>query len=555
MESVTEVRALPGEQHAPRETSGVAATVGVAPDPSLKEPLRVSRVATDRPDGADRPSAVIVLAAGEGTRMRSTTPKVLHDLGGRSLLGHALAAASSVTPEHLVVVVRHDRDAVAAHAVSQVPAVLVADQDDVPGTGRAVQCGLDALPSGALDDGSVVLVTCGDVPLLSAQTLHRLVETHTAAGAALTVLTATLPDPTGYGRVVRGEDGAVMAIVEQKDASETQRAIHETNSGVYAFDAGVLARALPRLGRANASGEVYLTDVVGLAREEGRVVTAMTIEDVWQTEGVNDRAQLSRLHAEANRRTVRAHQLAGVTVVDPATTWVDATVVLDQDVTLLPNVQLHGETTLCAGARVGPDTTLTDMIVGPGATVVRSHASGSRIGAGATVGPFSYLRPGTDLGVKGKIGGFVETKNSSIGAGSKVPHLSYVGDAQIGESTNIGAASVFVNYDGLTKHRTVVGDHVRVGSDTMLIAPVEIGDGAYTAAGSVITSDVPAGALAVARGVQRTVAGWVARRRPGSAADRAAAAAQARETDATAAGRHDTETSPSTHQTETGATP
>ncbi len=535
-----------------------AATVAPAPDPSTEELVRVSRVATVHPDAVEPPAAVVVLAAGEGTRMRSSTPKVLHDLAGRSLLGHAMAAAAGVGADHLVVVVRHDRDAVAAHAVAQVPTALVADQDEVPGTGRAVQCGLDALPAGALGEGAVVLVTCGDVPLLRADTLCALVEAHRSAGAALTVLTATLPDPAGYGRIVRGDDGRVEAIVEQKDASEAQRAITETNSGVYAFDAGLLARALPRLGRANASGEVYLTDVVGLAREEGRVVTAMTTDDVWQTEGVNDRAQLSRLHAEANRRTVRAHQLAGVTVVDPATTWVDATVVLDRDVTLLPNVQLHGETSVASGARVGPDTTLTDVVVGEGASVVRAQAIGSRIGAGATVGPFSYLRPGTDLGPRGKIGGFVETKNSSIGAGSKVPHLSYVGDAQIGEGTNVGAATVFVNYDGQTKHATVVGDHVRIGSDTMLVAPLQIGDGAYTAAGSVITADVPPGAMAVARGLQRTVAGWVVRKRPGSASARAAAAAQARgsattdTTDATPPAAP-TPTAP-TAPTQTGAT-
>ena len=477
-----------------------------------------------------RPAAVVVLAAGSGTRMRSATPKVLHEIGGRSLLGHALAAAAGAGPEHLVVVVRHDRDAVAAHALAHAPAAVVADQDEVPGTGSAVRAGLAALAAtgAALDPASTVLVTYGDVPLLTTQTLRDLVAAHQGSPHAVTVLTADLPDPTGYGRVVRGEDGTgeVLAIVEQRDATPAQRAITEVNSGIYAFEAGVLAAALPRLGRDNAAGEAYLTDVLALARADGRTVAALRTDDVWQTEGVNDRVQLSRLHAEANRRAVEAHQRAGVTVVDPATTWVDATVVLDADVTLLPGTQLHGQTCVASGARVGPDTTLVDVVVGAGASVVRTHATGSRIGAGATVGPFSYLRPGTDLGAGGKIGAFVEVKASSIGTGSKVPHLSYVGDATIGTGTNVGAATVFVNYDGVAKHRTVVGDHVRIGADNMLIAPVTVGDGAYTAAGSVITADVPAGALAVARGLQRTVAGWVERRRPGSSSARAAAAAR-----------------------------
>ena len=476
-----------------------------------------------------RPAAVVVLAAGSGTRMRSATPKVLHEIGGRSLLGHALAAAAGTDPEHLVVVVRHDRDAVAAHALVHAPAAVVADQDEVPGTGSAVRAGLDALAAtgAVLDPAATVLVTYGDVPLLTARTLLDLLAAHQGGSDAVTVLTADLPDPTGYGRVVRADGGEVLAVVEQRDATPAQRAITEVNSGIYAFDAGVLAAALPRLGRDNAAGEEYLTDVVALARADGRTVGALGLADAWQTEGVNDRVQLARLGAEANRRAVEAHQRAGVTVVDPATTWVDATVVLEADVTLLPGTQLHGRTRVASGARVGPDTTLVDVLVGAGASVVRTHATGSRIGAGATVGPFSYLRPGTDLGAGGKIGAFVEVKASTIGTGSKVPHLSYVGDATIGQGTNVGAATVVVNYDGVAKHRTVVGDHVRIGSDTMLVAPVAVGDGAYTAAGSVITDDVPAGALAVARGLQRTVVGWVERRRAGTAPARAAAAARA----------------------------
>ena len=471
-----------------------------------------------------RPAAVIVLAAGEGTRMKSSTPKVLHRIGGRSLLAHAISAARAVDPTRLVVVVRHQRDQVAGHVGEVDPEALVADQDDVPGTGRAVQCALGALPDG--ETGTVV-VTSGDVPLLAGDTLAALVASHTRGGNAVTVLTAEVPDPTGYGRVIRTGSGEVTAIVEQKDADEAQRAVREINAGIYAFAGDVLAKALARVGRDNAQGEVYLTDVLAIARGDGGRVAAHRVDDVWQTEGVNDRVQLARMGAELNRRLLERHMRAGVTVVDPATTWVDTGVRLGRDVTLLPGTQLHGETEVGDGATVGPDTTLRDVAVGAGATVVRSHGSDSEIGPGASVGPFTYLRPGTRLGARGKLGAFVETKNSVIGEGSKVPHLSYVGDADIGEGANIGAATVFVNYDGVAKHRTTVGDHARVGSDTMLVAPLTVGDGAYTAAGSVVTEDVPPGAMAVARGRQRNVEGWVERRRAGTPA--AEAARRARE--------------------------
>lgn len=463
--------------------------------------------------------------------MKSVTPKVLHRIGGRSLLGHALAAARSLDPEHLVVVVRHERDAVAGHVADLDAKALIADQDEVKGTGRAVECGLSVLPVGLT---GVVVVTYGDVPLLTPDTLAALVAAHADTGSAVTVLTAEVADPTGYGRVLRGEDGEIVGIVEHKDATPAQRAVREINSGIYAFDAEFLTEALQRVETANAQGEKYLTDVLKLARDAGLAVTAVGTEDLWEVEGVNDRVQLAALGRELNHRLLTAWMRAGVTVVDPATTWVDVDVRLAPDVTLLPGVQLFGTTRIEPGATVGPDTTLTDCVVDSGASVVRSHGSGARIRAGATVGPFSYLRPGTDLGPKGKIGAFVETKSAVIGAGSKVPHLSYVGDATIGEGSNIGAATVFVNYDGVHKHKTVVGDQVRVGSDTMLVAPVTIGDGAYTAAGSVITDDVPPGAMAVARGRQRNVEGWVLRRRAGTAAAAAATAAASATTAAAA---------------------
>jgi bifunctional UDP-N-acetylglucosamine pyrophosphorylase/glucosamine-1-phosphate N-acetyltransferase len=417
------------------------------------------------------------------------------------------------------VVVRHERDRVAAHVAEVDPAAVLADQDEVPGTGRAVACGLGVLPE--LPGGTVV-VTYGDVPLLAADTLQALVTAHREAGNAVTVLTAHVPDPTGYGRIVRDPDGAVARIVEHRDATEAERAVSEINSGIYAFDADVLAGALGRIGAANAQGEVYLTDVIGIARADGLAVGALVIDDVAQVEGVNDRVQLAALGAELNRRVLQAWMRSGVTVVDPATTWVDVDVRLERDVTLLPGVQLLAGTRVATGAVVGPDSTLSGCEIGAGASVVRTHGTDASVGVAATVGPFSFLRPGTSLGADGKIGAYVETKNATIGAGSKVPHLSYVGDAVIGEGTNIGAATVVVNYDGVAKHRTTIGDAVRIGSDSMLVAPVQIGDGAYTAAGSVITEDVPAGALAVARGRQRNVPGWVAKNRAGSSSAKAA---------------------------------
>ena len=490
-----------------------------------------------------RPAAVIVLAAGEGTRMRSATPKVLHALAGRSMLGHALTAARELDPGRVTVVVRHERELVAAHARQIDPQVLLADQDDVPGTGRAVQCALSVLDAAAQADaarsaeglpetggvaGGVrvegpIVVLAGDIPLLDGATLAELLAAHAADDNAVTVLTTEVDEPTGYGRVLRdASTGDVTGIVEEKDADAEQRAVREINSSVYVFDSGVLRGALGRLGRDNAQGEVYLTDVLAIAREDGGRVRALRTDDPLLVEGVNDRVQLASLRAELNRRILDDWMRSGVTVVDPATTWVDVDVDLARDVTLLPGTQLHGATSVGEGATVGPDTTLTDVEVAAGATVVRTHGSLAVIGEGATVCPFAYLRPGTVLGANGKIGTFVETKNAQIGAGSKVPHLSYVGDATIGEETNIGAASVFVNYDGVNKHRTTIGSYARTGSDNMFVAPVTVGDGAYTGAGSVIRRDVPPGALGVSSGAQRNIEGWVLRARAGTPAAAAA---------------------------------
>ena len=456
-----------------------------------------------------RPAAVVVLAAGEGTRMRSATAKVLHQLGGRSMLGHVVTAARALDPEHLVVVVGHAREQVTAALTGLDPAATAVVQAEQNGTGHAVRIALEGLDH---LEGTVVVVP-GDAPLLTAATFRALLDTHAAHGAATTVLTAELADATGYGRVVRDADGGVTAIVEHKDADAPTLQLREINTSVYAFAAGPLREALARLGTDNAQGEEYLTDVVGLHRAAGLPVAAHVAPDPQEAMGVNDRVQLAEAARVLRERINTAHMRAGVAILDPATTWIDVDVVLEPDVTILPNTQLKGATVVRRGAVVGPDTTLTGTEVGADAVVRRTTADDAAIGAGASVGPYSYLRPGTRVGPRAKVGAYVEVKASEIGADSKVPHLSYVGDATIGERSNIGAATVFVNYDGRDKHHTVVGDDVRIGSDTMLVAPVTIGDGAYTAAGSVITDDVPAGALGVGRARQRTIEGWVARRR------------------------------------------
>ncbi|MFI9720620.1 bifunctional UDP-N-acetylglucosamine diphosphorylase/glucosamine-1-phosphate N-acetyltransferase GlmU [Streptomyces sp. NPDC052396] len=474
---------------------------------------------------ANRPAAVVVLAAGEGTRMKSATPKVLHTLCGRSLLGHVVAASRELAPEHLVVVVGHAREQVSAHLAEIDPEVRTAVQQEQRGTGHAVRMGLEELSGSGIALDGTVIVLCGDTPLLTGETLKLLSGTHAADGNAVTVLSAEVPDSTGYGRIVRDETGAVTAIVEHKDATEEQRAIREINSGVFAFDAQLLTDALGKVRTDNSQGEEYLTDVLGILREAGHRVGAAVAGDHREILGINNRVQLAEARRLLNERLLDAAMMAGVTVVDPATTWVDVTVTFEPDALVHPGTQLLGATHLASGAEVGPGTRLTDTTVGAGARVDNTVADGALIGEGATVGPFAYLRPGTRLGRKSKAGAYVEMKNAEIGEGTKVPHLSYVGDATIGEYSNIGAASVFVNYDGVSKHRSVVGSHCRTGADNMFVAPVTIGDGAYTAAGSVITKDVPPGSLAVARGQQRNIEGWVARKRPGSAAAQAASTA------------------------------
>jgi bifunctional UDP-N-acetylglucosamine pyrophosphorylase / glucosamine-1-phosphate N-acetyltransferase len=466
-------------------------------------------------------AAVVILAAGEGKRMKSSRSKLLHEIAGHSMLSYAVTAATTMQPQHIIVVIGHLRDQVAAHLAEIAPHVLTAVQEQQLGTGHAVQVALDQLADLTGD----VIVTMGDVPMLTGETLAALLLQHRASRVAATVLTAQVPDPTGYGRILRGADGMVTSIVEHRDADDMEREITEINSGIYAFDAAALRSALTELAPSNDQGELYLTDVLAVLREAGKPVGAYVIDDLWQTEGVNDRIQLSRMNAELNRRILQRWMREGVTVVDPASTWVHASVDLAPDVILLPGTSLEGATSVAAGARIGPDTTLIDVEVGEKAVVTRTQASLSVIGPGANVGPYAYLRPGTTLGAGGKIGTFVEAKNARIGAGAKAPHLSYLGDAVIGDGANIGAGVIFANYDGVRKSTSTVGAYDFVGSNAVLVAPVEIADGAYIAAGSTITGNVGPGELAVSRSQQRNVSGWVARKRAGTKTARAAEAA------------------------------
>ncbi|MFG1674252.1 bifunctional UDP-N-acetylglucosamine diphosphorylase/glucosamine-1-phosphate N-acetyltransferase GlmU [Micromonospora sp. NPDC049282] len=461
---------------------------------------------------------VVVLAAGEGKRMKSSLPKVLHPLLGRTLLGHVLVAAEPLGADRTVVVVGHGADQVRAHLTEVAPAATPVLQERQLGTGHAVRIALDAVPDAT---GTVVVIN-GDVPLLRPETVAALVEAHEDAAAAATVLAAEVPDPTGLGRIVRDVQGRLEQIVEERDATPQQRALREINAGIYAFDLARLREALGKLSTDNDQGEEYLTDVFALLRDAGEPVAVHRAADHVETLGCNDRVELAGLRRLLRDRVNEGWMRTGVSILDPHTTWIDVTVTLERDAVIDQNTQLQGGTTVGAGALVGPDTTLVDTVVGEDASVVRSHAVGAEVGPQASVGPYAYLRPESRLARKAKVGTFVETKKASIGEGSKVPHLSYVGDATIGDHSNIGAASVFVNYDGVRKHHTTIGSHARTGADNMFVAPVRVGDGAYTAAGSVITADVPAGAMAVARGQQRNVEGWVLRKRAGTAAAEAA---------------------------------
>ncbi len=460
-----------------------------------------------------RPLSAVVLAAGEGTRMRSATPKMLHPLCGRPLLLHVLDTLVSLPLERIVVVVGHGAERVTKtvqeQLATEIPIEFV-EQRVQRGTGDAASVGLTAFAD-ALDAEDDVFVLAGDTPLLQDETLAMLASEHRLTDAAATLLTAELDDPTGYGRVIRDGRGGVERIVEQVDANPAELEITEVNPSIYCFRRAFLAPALRRLSPENAQGEYYLTDVVGVLRQAGHLVVGVPSTDPGETVGVNDRAQLAAaettLRARINERWMRE----GVTMTDPATTYIDAAVELERDIRILPNTILEGRTVVGTASTIGPDTRLVDTIVGDEAVVQNTVARESEIGDRATVGPFVSLRAGTHIAADAHVGTFVETKNAEIAEGAKVPHLAYVGDAEIGARANIGAGTITANYDGKQKHRTVVGEDARIGSNTVLVAPVEVGDGSYTGAGAVVTDDVPPGSLA--RGVPaRVEEGWVAAR-------------------------------------------
>ena len=460
----------------------------------------------------------IVLAAGEGTRMKSTRAKVLHEIAGRSLIGHVLHAVQSVKPKELRVVIGASKDEVITHLSTIAPAATTVHQEVRGGTGHAVRIALETFKG----SGSV-LVCAGDTPLLRGATLEKLLASHNSSQSSATVLTTIMPDPSGYGRVIREEDESLAKIVEERDANQEEKETLEINSGVYIFELADLVSAISRLTSQNSQKEEYLTDVISILKKDGKKVSALLTEDFTEVLGVNDRSQLSVCTYVMHSRINEALMLSGVSFVDPMSTWVDITAEIDVDVRIEPGCAIKGKTKIGKSAVIGARTTLIDCEVGSGAQVLESHCESSVIGSDATVGPFAHLRGGTVLASNVKVGSFVEIKNSRVGEASKVPHLSYVGDATIGTESNIGAATVVVNYDGVEKHQTVIGDHVRIGSDSMLVAPVTIGDGAYTAAGSVITEDVPPGALGIGRAKQTNILGWVLKKRQGSKSANAAA--------------------------------
>ena len=450
-------------------------------------------------------SAAIILAAGEGTRMRSATPKVLHALAGKTFLQRVMASVAGLDPATLAVVVHYQAERVAEAARAYNESVEIVNQDDLPGTGRAVQCAMNQLASEGKAEGTV-LIAASDMPLLDTQTLAGLLDYHRTSGNDATVLTTVLDDPTGYGRIIRDSDGSVLRIVEQKDANSSELAVREVNTSVYVFDAKVLAAAIAGLDSKNAQGEFYLTDALETARHTGRV-GAWAAPDPLSVEGVNDRVQLAALARAHNQRVCEYWMRQGVTILDPSTTWIEDDVRIERDAQILPGSFLQGSTTIGEGAVVGPYTTLIDARIDAEAHVERSRVQESHVGRAANIGPWTYMRPGNELGEETKAGAFVEMKKAHIGNGTKVPHLSYIGDAQLGEHTNIGGGTITANYDGVHKNRTKIGSNVHVGAGNMFVAPVEVGDGVTTGAGSVVRHDVPDDTMVYSENTQHNIEG------------------------------------------------
>jgi len=439
--------------------------------------------------------ASVILAAGKGTRMKSQLPKVMHKVCGKPMLSYVIEAASEAGSQKNVVVVGHGSETVKEAIGSEVEWVY---QEQQLGTGHAV---MQAEPLLSDFDGEI-LVLCGDTPLITPDTLKRLLRTHQQSGYAVTVLTSLMDDPTGYGRIIRDVSGHVQQIVEHRDASPDQLSINEINSGIYCFEAQALFSGLKHISPANAQGEYYLTDVLSFVKKEGYKIGAVIAENPSEIMGINNRVQLARAEKLMRRLIVEKLMMDGVTVLDPETTYIDAGVIVGQDTVILPNTIIEGRCRLGQNCCIGPNSRLKDVETGDFATIQNSVIIESTIGNDVTIGPFSYLRPGTVLKDKVKVGDFVEIKKSFVGYGSKVPHLSYIGDAQIGAKVNVGAGTITCNYDGVNKWQTVICDNAFIGSNTNLVAPVEVGEGAVIGAGSTITKNVPENTLCVERSKQ-----------------------------------------------------
>ena len=457
-------------------------------------------------DESKRSLAAVILAAGLGTRMKSKTAKVLHEVCGRPMITWVSAALQEVSPERTLVVLAPDAaDEVHSLLPQRVELVL---QEQQLGTGDAVRAAGRALEG---FDGDI-LVLYGDTPLVTGDALASLIRAHREHEPACTLLTVEVGDPSHYGRVCRDSDGRVTRVVEDRDAGAEEKKICEINGGVYAFEAASLWEALALVDSENAQGEIYLTDVIGILASRGMAVLAHKVDDPAMVLGVNSRKELAAAGGIMRSRILERHMLAGVTITDPSCTYVEAGVTIGRDTVLEPMTVLAGETAVGEDCVIGPSSLIADSVIDDGSSVVASHVIGAEVGSGVSVGPFAYLRPGTRLAAGSKAGTFVEIKNSDVGEGAKVPHLSYIGDSEVGAGTNIGAGNITANYDGVGKFRTVIGSDVHTGADTVFVAPVEVGDGAMTGAGSVITGDVPSGGLGIARARQKNIEGYASKK-------------------------------------------
>ncbi len=443
----------------------------------------------------------IVLAAGKGKRMKSKLYKVLHPVCGKPMVGHVVNTVRLTNSERTVVIVGHGAEDVQAYLGDQAEYALQAEQ---LGTGHAVQQAEGLLGK---EEGTTILI-CGDTPLVRAETIEAMIALHEGEGAAATILTAIPEDPTGLGRIIRGEDGGVLRIVEQKDCTPEEAAVNEINTGTYCFDNRKLFDALSRVTNNNAQGEYYITDVIGILRGDGDKIAAYATRDLDESIGVNDRVVLSQAEAAMRERIVREHMLGGVTVIDPSSTYIGADVTIGSDTVLYPGTVITGQTTIGEDCKIGPNSEIENAVIGNGTAVSQSVVRDSTVGDHVSVGPFAHLRPGASLAEGVKVGNFVEVKNAEIGQDSKVSHLSYVGDAKVGSRVNIGCGAITVNYDGFNKSLTEIEDDAFVGSNVNLIAPVHVGKGAYVVAGSTITKQVPAGDLAIGRARQENKPGY-----------------------------------------------